>query len=129
MKWDHRPMGPEEHCAHHLDLHSFLDEIVADWISGDNVAPYSASIRRPVGPLLDWAESQARTTSTARRMTPDEHRQRHEMLRDALEELCDCWQHSVAGPPVRERLILSLLRWSCQQCQAATLPAKQGRVQ
>ena len=53
-------MTKEEHKQRHIELHKYLDELVADWITHTrNTLPSKATVLE----LLDWSHTQA-TEST-----------------------------------------------------------------
>jgi hypothetical protein len=48
-------MTDQEHIERHIELHSNLDELIADWISQEEVRSF---LDRPIKELLEWSYTQ-----------------------------------------------------------------------
>jgi hypothetical protein len=48
-------MTKQEHIQKHIDLHNALDELIADWISQEEIIPFTD---RPIIELIRWSFDQ-----------------------------------------------------------------------
>jgi hypothetical protein len=55
-------------------------------------------------------------------MTLEEHRQRHQLLHHALDELAADWAHHHWGELYSKHSIMELMEWSFQQTRNPTRP-------